>query len=279
MVAVGPHIEPLGGALGARVTGVDLSQSIDDDAFDAVHAAFLEYLVLVFPDQDLTPEQQRDFTARFGPVEEHPLKSRTGAPGCPEILVISHRPGLPGARNDDWHTDISFAECPPAATVLHAIQVPDGHGDTMFCNMYKAYESLSPGFQETLQTLSGVHSAAGLQARNNAPGTDANPIAEIPPPSIHPVVRTHPENKRKSLFVSDSFTVAFDGMSEAESRPVLDYLLNQATRPENVCRHRWSKGDVVMWDNRCTLHYAVADLDDTMVRIMHRATAGGDRPV
>jgi len=272
-------VEPLGGTLGARVFGVDLSKNIDDETFGDLHQAFLEHLVLVFPAQNLTPAQQRDFTAQFGPVEEHPLKSRPGAPECPEILVIAHRPGLPGARNDDWHSDISCAQCPPAASVLYAIQVPDGHGDTMFCNMYKAFESLSPGLQKTLQSLSGVHSAESLQARNNENGTDAKPIQDIPPPSIHPIVRIHPESNRKSLYISSGFTVAFDGMTVDESRPMLDYLLDRATRSENVCRHRWTKGDVVMWDNRCTLHYGVADLDDTMVRIMHRATAGGERPI
>lgn len=270
---------PLCGALGAEITGVDLSQPLDDALFAEIQAAYHEYIVLVFPEQDWTPAQQVAFTARFGPVEEHPLRSRPGLAEHPEVLVLLNKPGTRGARNDIWHSDISFSETPPLGSVLHALQVPEGHGDTMFCNMVKAYAALSPALQAMLRPLKALHSAAGLAARNNAGDNNASPIASVPEPIEHPVVRTHPGNGCLALYVNPWFTERFAGMTVAESRPLLDYLAAEATRPENVYRHRWRRHDVVMWDNRAAMHYAVRDYDEHQVRILHRTTAVGDRPV
>jgi taurine dioxygenase len=271
-------IRPLSGALGARIAGVDLAAP-GAEALATIRKAFLDHHVLVFPGQSLTPEQQVAFTSRFGAVEPHPLRSRRGLDGFPEVLVIENRPGRPGARNDEWHSDITCAEQPPALSVLQALEVPEGRGDTMFCNMVKAYESLSEGMRALLVRLRGLHSAEWLARRNNAPGTDALPIPEIPPPMSHPVVRTHPESGKKALFVNRSFTIGFDGMTREESAPLLAWIEGHATRPENVYRHRWTQGDVLMWDNRAVMHYAVQDYDDRSPRLMHRTTAAGDRPV
>lgn len=269
----------LSGALGAEVVGIDLSQPMDDAAFAAVHAAFLDHIVLLFRDQDITPAQQIAFTRRFGPVEAHPLRSRRGLETHPEILVLENRPGQRGARNDFWHSDISFGAEPPLGSVLRAVEVPEGYGDTMFCNMYAAYEALSPAFREMLDGLTAEHTAERLAARNRDADNNGQPITDVPPAVAHPVVRTHPESGRKALYVNPYFTQRFSGMRDDESRPLLDYLCTEAVRPENVYRHRWRKGDVLMWDNRCAMHYAVMDYDESMVRLMHRATAAGDTPV
>lgn len=270
---------PLCGALGAEIAGLDLAQPLSDDLFAEIEAAFHEHIVLVFPGQHWTPAQQVAFTARFGPVEEHPLRSRAGLPGHPEVLVLVNKPGDRGARNDIWHSDISFSETPPLGSVLYGLQVPEGYGDTMFCNMAAAYAELSPGLQAMLRPLKALHSAAGLAARNNAGDNNASPIAQLPAPAEHPVVRTHPGNGRPALYVNPWFTERFSGMTVEESRPLLDFLVKQATRPENVYRHRWRQHDVVMWDNRAAMHYAVRDYDENRIRIMHRTTALGDRPV
>ena len=169
---------------------------IGNDVFAEVKAAFHEHLVVVFPDQHLTPDQQIAFTARFGPVEEHPLRTRPGMAEHPEILVLMNKPGERAPRNDRWHSDISYTERPPLGSVLYGLQVPEGRGDTMFCNMAKAFTDLSPAMQEMLRPLSALHSAAPVAARNNAGGTNANKITEVPAPVAHPVVRSHPDTGR-----------------------------------------------------------------------------------
>ena len=272
------RIRRLNGALGARIEGVDLARGADAATAARLQEAFDEHVVLVFPGQALDPAAQVAFTAHFGRPEPHPLRTRRAVEGHPEVLVLENRPGLRGARNDYWHSDISHAEAPPAATVLHAVKIPEGRGDTMFCNMYAAYERLSPGLRERLDGMRALHSAEATLERARAEASDALDIPSVPPPRAHPVVRTHPRTGRRALFVNPHFTIRFEDMTEAESRPLLDYLVGAATRPENVYRHRWETGDVVMWDNRCAMHYAVRDYDESMIRLMHRTTAAGDRP-
>lgn len=272
------QVRPLSGAMGAEITGVDLAAEMDEGLFAQIRQAFLDHIVLVFPDQDLTPAAQIAFTARFGPVEEHPLRSRVGLPEHPEVLVMVNRPGERAARNDIWHSDISFAPMPPLGSVLYALEVPEGRGDTMFCNMVRAFENLSPGMQRMLRGLRALHSAEGLARRNNEEVNNGLPIATVPDPVEHPVVRTHPDTGRPALFVNPWFTERFSDMTVAESRPLIEFLSGEATRPENVYRHRWRRHDVLMWDNRAAMHYAVRDFDERAVRIMHRTTAAGDRP-
>ena len=272
------EVRRLGVALGAEVCGVDLSRPLDAATAERIHGAFLEHVVLVIREQALSPAAQIAFTELFGAVQPHPLGSRPGLPDFPQVMMLENRPGKPGARNDFWHSDISHAECPPAVSLLHALEVPEGRGDTMFCNMYAAYEQLSPGMRTLLDGLQAFHSGEATARRNREEPTDALPIPEVPPPIAHPVVRTHPETGRKALYVNPFFTLNFGDMSESESAPILNYLHAFATRPENVYRHRWRKGDVLFWDNRCAMHYAVKDYDEHMPRFMHRTTAAGDRP-
>ena len=267
----------LSGALGAEIAGVALG-AVDDATFAEIRRCLLEHLVLVFPGQTLTPAQQVAFTARFGEVVGHPLKSRRHLDEAPAVHVLENFAGHRGGRNDWWHSDVSFGEVPPMVSVLYGIEVPEGYGDTMFCNMYAAWEGLSPGLRDMLAGVTALHSAATLAARNAGGGNDEQPLSHLPPPAAHPVARTHPETGRKALYVNAYFTRRFADMTEAESRPLLDYLIARATPPENIYRHRWRPGDVVMWDNRCTMHYGVFDYGEGQRRVMHRTTALGDRP-
>jgi taurine dioxygenase len=272
------EVRQLGTALGAEIRGVDLAQPLDAAGVDFIRKAFVEHIVLTIRGQSLPPAAQIAFTEHFGAVEPHPLASRPGHADHPQLMILENRPGKPGARNDFWHSDISHAESPPAVSLLHALEVPEGHGDTMFCNMYATYEQLSPGMRKLLDRLSALHSGEATARRNREEASDAQQITEVPSPVVHPVVRTHPESGRKALYVNPFFTQRFTDMNESESAPLLNYLYEVATRPENVYRHRWAKGDVLMWDNRCSMHYAIKDYDENFRRYLHRTTAAGERP-
>ncbi len=267
-------VRRLSGTLGAEITGVDLARPMDAATFAEVLEAFHRHLVIVAPGQRIAPEQLVAFTERFGPVEGHPLGSRRGLEDHPQVMVLENRPGRLGPRNDFWHSDISYGETPPLGSVLYAVEVTEGRGDTMFCNMYAAYEGLSDGLKSMLDGMTALHSAEKLvQEVPNRLSVD------VAPPAVeHPAVRTHPGTGRKALYVNPHYTIRFTGWTPEESRPLLDLLAVRATRPENVFRHHWRAGDVLMWDNRCVMHYAVRDYDDTMPRLMYRTTAAGDRP-
>jgi taurine dioxygenase len=264
----------LSGALGAEILGVDLSRPLDDATFAEIRDIFLDNIVIVLRDQAITPAQQAAFMERFGKVEPHPLGSRRGVEGHPQVMVLENLPGKLGPRNDIWHSDLSYDEVPPAASMLFAITMTEGRADTMFCNMYAAYEELSDGLKRVLAGLTAMHTAEPLVLE--VPSRLA--IRQAPPAVEHPVVRTHPETGRKALYVNPWYTSHFAGWTPEESRPLLEYLFQRATRPENVYRHHWRVGDVLMWDNRSAMHYGVRDYDDTMPRLMHRVTASGDRP-
>jgi len=272
------ELRPLTGGIGMQVSGVDLSQPLLNSASETIQSALYEHCTLLFRGQALEPAQQVRFTELFGPAEPHPLNTRPTVPGFPQVLILENRPGRRGARNDYWHSDISHAAQPPAASILHAREVPAGRGDTLICNMYAAWDQLSEGMREMLAPMRAEHSGEPTMRRAREESTDALPIAEVPPPALHPVARTHPRTGRKALFVNPHFTVGFEDMTREESAPLLGFLVRQATRPENVYRHRWAVGDLLMWDNRCTMHYAVRDYDEDMPRLMHRTTAGGERP-
>lgn len=272
-------VTPLAGALGARVDGIDLAAPMDDETFAAIEQAWYEHLVLLFPNQDLTPAQHVAFSKRFGPLLEHPLKSRRGLDDFPEVLVLENRPGRPGARNDFWHSDVSFAAIPPMGSLLYARKVPPGgKGDTMFCNMYRAWDGLSEGLRAVLDGRMAVHDGSPLARRNAERTSDGQPITQLPDPVEHPIARTHPGSGRKALFVNPYFTQHIAGLTAEESRPLLDPVYALATRPENTFRHRWSVGDLLLWDNRCAMHYAILDYDDTVPRLMHRTTVTGEQP-
>lgn len=272
------EVKTLTPAIGARVTGLDLAAPLDDATFDALKEALLDHLVLHFPGQDLPPAAHIAFTERFGAVEPHPLGSRKGHPEFNNLLVLENNPDRRGARNDFWHSDISCAPRPPALTVLYAITVPEGKGDTLFCNMYRAWEGLPEDIRIRLDGLTAEHSGEAIRRRNRAADTDGSKDIEVPAAETHPVVRRHPETGGRALYTNRFFTTNFTGMTAEESAPLLELIEAQATVPENVYRHCWQPGDILVWDNRCTMHFAVYDYDPSEPRRMHRTTAAGDRP-
>jgi taurine dioxygenase len=259
-----PTAVKLAGSLGARVEGLDLSLPIDDETMEWVRAAFLEHCVLVFPRQAITPEQQVEFAARWGELERS-AKPTADSPLLTEVAEAGSRQ----RHTDRWHSDMSFQECPPMASVLMARVLPSAGGDTMFANQYLAYEALSPGMQRLCDGLRAIHSGhpfAAVRGWNE----------ETTPWQSHPVVRTHPETGRRALFVNTVFTTRFDDMTEAESAPLLTWLYAHCAQPNLTFRHHWSVGDLIMWDNRCVQHYAIHDYSGA--RRMHRASVSGDRP-
>ncbi len=271
-------VRKLCGAAGAEIGGVDLSRPIDAERAAEIRRAFLENCVIAFRDQDLAPREQIAFTEIFGKVEQHPLYRGNGIEGFPEILVLEHKAGqFINGKNDIWHSDITFSETPPLGSVLHCRATWEGYADTMFANQYLAFEALSEPLKRLFDGMKAEYDATLLRKLNNAQSYNTA-MGEIPPPVIHPAVRTHPETGRKGLFVNCAYTTRLLGVTAEESARLLDLLYAHCTRPDFVYRHRWRVGDVVMFDNRCLLHYVVQDHPFDMHRRMHRTTAAGDRP-
>jgi taurine dioxygenase len=277
-------VEALGGTIGAEIHGVDLSRDLDNQTFSEIRQAFDENAVIFFRDQEITPEQHLAFGARFGAFDIHPFAA--GLSEHPEILpVIREADDTVRGFGNGWHSDVTFYERPPLGSILYALESPAHGGDTMFANMYQAYDALSDGLKETLDSMTAIHSAgdtygaksdgAGRVARNRSMkiryGDDAEAEME------HPVIRTIPETGRKALFINRTYTKNFKGWTREESRPLLEYLWNHAIRPEFTCRFRWRQGSIAFWDNRCTLHNAIADYNGQR-REMHRVTIIGERP-
>jgi len=271
-------VTPVCGALGAEIAGADLSQPVPAEIEVEIRRAFLDHCVLVFRDQDLEPAAQIAFGRLFGEVAPHPLYRSAMIEGYPEILVLEHKAGeFFNGRNDIWHSDVSFEDAPALGSILHCRACWEGFGDTMFANQYLAYEALSEPLKTMLATLEAEHDASLLARRNNRDAYN-EAIPDVPDPVRHPVVRTHPETGRKSLFVNAAFTTGIVGMPDDESEALLSFLYTHATEPRFTYRHRWRVGDVVMFDNRCLLHYVVLDYPPEMHRRMHRVTAMGDKP-
>lgn len=272
------RVEPLSGALGADVLGVDLSAPLDDETFEEVHRAFLEHLVLFFHDQHLDKEQHKAFARRFGPLNVHPFVKASADPTAdPEVLEIVREPDQTYVFGGSlWHMDHTWRETPLLGAILYAKEVPAYGGDTIFANLYKAYETLSPGLRKMLERLTGVHTPPpGEYTRDSNVKVTDDDIDRVV--AEHPVVRTHPETGQKALFVHSAITRRFKDMTEEESQPLLQYLCDHAIRPEFTCRIRWEPGAVVFWDNRCTLHYPIDDYFGQR-RVMNRIAIEGDRP-
>lgn len=273
------QIKPLTPAIGAVVEGVDLAQPLSDDLLGAVRQALLDHKVIFFEDQHITPVQHRDFAARFGPLHTHPLYP--GVPEAPELFILDNHAGNP-TDNDAWHTDVTFIETPPMASILYAKSLPPLGGDTLWSNMQLAYEQLSAPMRDLLVGLDAVHDfARGFPTRGivaNAAGAakHAEEVARHPP-VLHPVVRTHPETGADALFVNYGFTERIKGLRRKESDAILAMLFAHIQQPEFLVRWRWSENAIAFWDNRITQHYAVNDYLPHR-RIMNRATVLGDRP-
>ncbi len=275
----------LTGALGAEVGNVDLSRPLSNSVADDVRQALVDHMVLFFRGQTLTPEQQIGFSRLFGPLVRVPYV--TPMEGYPDIIAVLKEADERkiSTFGNAWHTDFSFLDEPPMASILYAREVPDYGGDTLWINMYDAYEALSEGMKRLLAGLRAMHSGrpygmAGVPKdlrTSRSIGIERN-NPEADREVAHPVVRLHPESGRKALFVNSIYTARFEDMSEAESRPLLDYLYQHCLRPEFACRFRWEPGSLAVWDNRCTMHYAVNDYDGTR-RLMHRTQIAGERPI
>jgi taurine dioxygenase len=274
-------VTQLGYGAGARVTGIDLRQPMSPAQRAAIQAAWHQHLVLVFPEQNLTAPELIAFTSQMGEVERNENVPYYRDPDYPEVLLVSNKPrnGKPSeTRNTgrNWHADLTYTDRPAKGSVLMCKEKPAVGGDTMFANMYMAYDTLSPVLRDFIETLEAVHDITLIKGFERR---DPDQIAEMKranPPIAHPVVRIHPETKRKLLFVSERIR-NFVGLTEEESRPLLQFLNEHATSPEFVYRHSWSLNDVVMWDNRCTLHIALKDFDQNQARHMMRCSMRGEK--
>jgi len=278
--------------LGAEIAGVDLAKALGDAEFRAIERAFVENAVVVFRDQAIDEAQHVAFSRRFGALEIHVLTQYL-VPGHPEILLISnvvengHQIGIADA-GQYWHTDLSWAAAPSRCSLLYAREVPvlggTPLGDTLFASTCAAYDALDPSMKERLVGLKARHRYGDrYKTMSEAGRSERAPLTEVQkratPDVIHPVIRTHPISGRKSLYVNEGFTVAIEGLPEAESSALLAELFRHATRPEFIYRHRWRAGDLLMWDNCSTQHKAVADYALPLRRLMHRTTVQGSVPV
>ena len=272
------EVRRISGAIGAEIHGIDLAHDLSSETIAQVRAAWLEHLVIFFRDQDLTPTRFMALAACFGEPVEYPfIKGLDGFPCITPVIKLDHETVNFGGV---WHSDTTYLEQPPMATFLLAREVPPYGGDTLFANQYLAYETLSDGLKRALDGLVAVASSAKAdvtRTREDRVRTDGRADAPREYVARHPVVRTHPETGRKCVYVNRAHTVRFDGWTEAESAPLLQFLFEHQVRPEFTCRFVWRPGSVALWDNRCTQHNPVNDYHGFR-RVMHRITLAGDTP-
>lgn len=275
-------VRPIAGALGADVFGVDLARCDDNSAWSQIHQAFLEFKVLSFRDQALDNDGLMDVGRRFGEPSYYPFVK--GLDTHPFLFEIVKEPADTKNFGGGWHSDTTYQAKPPLATLLYALETPERGGDTLFADTAAAYEALSDGMKTLLAPLKGVNSAGlkhsggrtasqtkvGAMAHQNTDDADAFE-------GLHPIVRTHPDTGRKSLYVSRAHTIRIEGLTEQESQPIIDFLQAHIVRPEFTCRVRWTPGTLTVWDNRVTQHSAINDYNGQRRR-MRRLTVGGQVP-
>jgi alpha-ketoglutarate-dependent taurine dioxygenase len=271
------RVEPISGALGAEISGVDLSKPLDDATVAALRRAWLEHLVVFFRDQPLTPAQFLAFARRFGEPIEYPfVKGLAEHPEIIPVLKLAHEKINFGGV---WHADTAYLDEPPMASMLVAREIPPAGGDTLFANMYMAYDALSDGMKRMLEGLQAVNSSSKADASRTREDRMKDSAREVKKEYVaaHPVVRVHPETGRKALYVNVAHTVKFDGLTDEESAPLLRFLFEHQVRPELTCRFRWQPGSIAFWDNRCAQHNAINDYAGHK-RLLHRITLAGERP-
>ncbi|MBV9665291.1 MAG: TauD/TfdA family dioxygenase [Actinobacteria bacterium] len=274
-------VSPLAGNVGAVISGVDLGRDLNESTVAEIRKVWLDHGVVFLRDQDLSPDQFVAFARSIGELDRYPFVP--GIDGYPDIIAVTKLPHETVNFGGIWHSDTAYLDEPPMATTLLAREVPPYGGDTMFANQYAAYEALSPSMQELLAPLRGVNSSALADVSKTredriaeADGSSGDEVRNFE--AIHPVVRIHPETGRKALYVNVAHTARFDGMTEDESRPLLQYLFAHQVRPEFTCRFQWAPGSLALWDNRCVQHNPINDYQGYK-RVMHRITLKGDRPV
>ncbi len=278
-------VRKLTGGCGAEVLGIDLAKDLSNRQWDELRTLFKEHGVIFFRDQELTPEQHIAFARRWAPIDVN--RFFTAMPGYPEIAEVRKEKTEKSNIGGGWHTDHSYDAEPAMGSILLAREVPEEGGDTLFANMYRAYDALSDGLKETLGGLRAIHSAEHAFGPNAAYRRGQDAVSEEKRKRYknehlalgevsHPAVITHPESGRKALYVNPAFTLRFENWTVDESRSLLDHLYRHASRPEFTCRFRWRPGSIAFWDNRCTWHYAANDYHGN-VRLMHRITVAGTR--
>ena len=278
LTIAGLELSPLTPTIGAEVSGVDLTKPLDPRTVAAMRAALLDWKVLFFRDQDITTEQHLAFARNFGDLEVHPFAPHK--PDFPEVLAITHDRESRG-RENAWHSDVTWRELPSLGSILRAIEVPPVGGDTLFADMYAAYDGLSDAVKEQIEGKVAVHDFAHFRVAMRKRGKTEAEIEAFNaqyPMVEHPVVRTHPETGRRGIYVNVGFTQHIVGMDKADSDALLKHLYGQAAIPEYQCRFRWRPGSIAFWDNRSSQHYAASDYWPA-VRRMGRVTIIGDRPV
>ena len=275
-------ITPLSEHTGAEARGVDLTRPVDPHTRARLYRAFVEHSVLVFRDQHLTPHQLLAAVGLFGEVfPQH--NPRFALPECPDVHYISNQDFYPDGRRyipgEGYHTDHSNAACPPKATVLHAVRLPDKGGDTQYVNMHLAYDALPEETRRRIDALKAIHVYQSRHSARKLMALSEEDRDQVPDAVIHPIVRTHPESGRKAIYINPIRIEGIVGMADAEALALLAELLEHSTRPEFQYRHRWRSGDLVMWDNRSLLHKANGDYDMNQVRYLYRIMLKGDAPV
>ena len=270
------EVIPQAGALGAEIRGVDLSGHLTDAEVAQINQAFLDHQVIFFRDQVISNKEYLRFVEYFGPPMEYVFDA--GLPDYPFITPIVKTETSTESFGSYWHSDSTYRDIPPKATFLYAREIPNRGGDTLFADMYAAYEHLSQGMKDMLDGLDAVYSA-GLFDRKEDTYEGMRGINEgmKAMSAVHPVIRTHDETGRKSLYVNETHTFGFDGMSRDESLAILEYIYEHVKRPEFSFRLRWEKDTLTIWDNRCTQHYALDDYPGKR-RVMHRVIVEGSRP-
>jgi taurine dioxygenase len=278
-------VRPIAGALGAEIYGVNLKDRDDSPMWPELRQAFLEYRVIAIRGQDLALEDMMRVGGKFGEPCYYPFAK--GMEGFPFITQVVKEPEDKDVFGSDWHTDTMYLDKPPRATLLYAVQTPPKGGDTLYVNTSAAYDALSDGMKTLLDGLVGVASGGLKNKKFGGRAAHRARIGSMPSQNIdkadgyeakHPIVRTHPETGRKSLYVSSLHTIRFDGFSEEESKPLIDWLNDHCTEPEFSCRVRWEPGQLTIWDNRTTLHNAINDYPGER-RQMRRLTVGAELPV
>jgi taurine dioxygenase len=267
-------LRPLSAHIGAEVHGLDLAGDLDDTMIEAIRAAWIEYQVVFFPEQRLTPEMQTAFARRFGEITEgHPVEPHLT--GHPNVHPIDSMYG----HTNFWHTDVTFMSRPPSGSLLYAVELPDVGGDTMWASTRAAYETLAAPLREFCDNLTAYHYDAYYAnevANGNGKVWEGKKVEKLYPVE-HPVVRVHPESGRRNLFVNPQFTAGLKDFPAPQSRDFLRVLYRHMEQPEFLVRYRWSPGTVAFWDNRATMHFGIHDYGDAR-RVMHRVTLRGDRP-
>ena len=273
------NIRPLAFGVGAEVTGISIDKPLDSEITRMIRTAWIQHLVLVFPDAEISSAQHIEFSKEFGELEVHPYKHWRGAEH-PEIIEVTNR-AIGGKKSETadvgrkWHSDGAYTLRPPTGSLLHCRAIPHVGGTTWFTNMYMAYDTLSEAMKAMIEKLEVVNDVRIVNSYKRDPIQSAE-HARDNPPVVQPMVLQHPESGRKALYLSETVTRRISGMSDEESAGLLEYLFRHSARPEFIYRHSWKLNDLVMWDNRCTMHLAPADYAPDEIRQMYRTTLLGE---